>query len=148
MTTQKQKLGKLGEEAVVKNCHCPKCKRVKTLKLLPQNFKCADVICDFCGYLGQVKSKNVNDITILPKQILGAAWKPQEERMDAGIYFPLFIVLVCEDKYSIFYLSADLQSPEMFVARKPLSPDAKRAGWQGFYYDLRKVPDGAIVRLI
>jgi len=148
MATDKQKLGDFGEEMVVKNCHCPKCKKEKTLKLLPKNFKCADVVCDFCGYLGQVKAKNVKDITEIPKQILGAAWSPQNERMNAGIYFPLFIVLVCGDEYSIFYLSADLQVPDMFVARKPLSPDAKRAGWQGFIYDMTKIPKGAVVKLV
>jgi type II restriction enzyme len=148
MATEKQQLGDFGEKMVVKKCHCPKCKKEKTLKLLPKNFKCADVICDFCGYLGQVKSKNVNDIGIIPDQILGAAWAPQKERMSAGIYFPLFIVLVSNKKYAIYYLSADLQIPDMFVARKPLSSEAKRAGWQGFLYDIQKVPKGAIVRLV
>ena len=95
-----------------------------------------------------MKTINVKNITEVPKQILGAAWKPQRERMSAGIYFPLFIVLVCGTEYSIFYLSADLQVPEMFVARKPLSSNAKRAGWQGFLYDMQKVPSGAVVRLV
>lgn len=148
MATAKQKLGSFGEEMVVKNCHCPKCKKEKSLKLLSKNFKCADVICDFCGYLGQVKAKNVKNINEVPKQILGAAWKPQNERMAAGIYFPLFIVLVCGSEYSVFYLSADLQAPEMFIARKPLSSNAKRAGWQGFIYDMQKIPKGAVVRLV
>ncbi len=67
--------------------------------------------------------------------------------MDAGIYFPLYIVLVNSKKFAMYYLSADLQTPEMFVPRKPLSSTAKRAGWQGFYYDLRTVPEGSIIKL-
>ncbi len=133
---------------VVKNCNCLKCKKKKTLKLLPKNFKCADVVCDFCGYLGQVKSKNVKNINSIPNKILGAAWEPQQERMNAGIYFPLFIVLFSGKEFSIFYLSADLQVPSMFVARTPLSSEAKRAGWQGFYYDMQKIPEGAVVKLV
>ena len=79
---------------------------------------------------------------------MGGAWSVQKERMDAGIYFPLFIVLLNEKKKTaIYYLSADLQPPDMFEPRKPLSSKAKRAGWQGFKYDLSKVPDGAIVRV-
>ena len=148
MATEKQKLGDFGEEMVVKNCHCPKCKKEKTLKLLPKNFKCADVVCDFCGYLAQVKAKSVKDINSVPKQIIGAAWGPQQERMNAGIYFPLFIVLVCKSEFSIFYLSADLQVPNMFVPRKPLSSNARRSGWQGFYYDMQQAPKGAVVRLM
>lgn len=150
MTTKKQELGKVGEEIVSKQCICPKCKKGKTLRVLPPNFKCADLVCDFCGYLAQVKSMNVTDIQKLPQKVLGGAWSVQKERMDAGIYFPLYLVLV--DKInprnkSIFYLSADLQNSDMFVAREPLSQNARRAGWQGFYYDLTKVTIGAFVRI-
>ena len=139
MPTDKQKLGELGEILVSKNLVCQKCKKTKTLKKLPTNFKCADLICDFCGFLAQVKSSNVKDIEKLPSSILGAAWKPPEDRMNAGIYFPLYLVLVNKKKYSVFYLSSDLQSKDIFVARKPLSVKAKRAGWQGFMYDISKI---------
>jgi hypothetical protein len=69
--------------------------------------------------------------------------------MDASIYFPLFLVLASSDLecYSIFYLAADLQVPEVFLMRKPLSDRARRAGWQGFTYDLRPVRD-AFVRIL
>ena len=115
--------------------------------MLPKNFKCADVVCDFCGYLAQVKSKTVKNFDLIPKQVLGAAWQPQKERMDAGIYLPLFLVLVNEQSFAIYYLSPDLQNPDMFIARKPLSENTKRAGWQGFYYDMQPVPSCAVVRL-
>ena len=56
MATTKQKLGTAGEELVAKHARCPGCKRTdKSFKLLPPNFKCADLVCDFCGYLAQVK---------------------------------------------------------------------------------------------
>ena len=141
MPTDKQKLGVFGEDLVAKNLICPKCKKKKTLKKLPTNFKCADLICDFCGFLAQVKTSKVNDITKIPNKILGAAWKPQEERMKAGIYFPLYLVLVSKEKYtnSIFYLSADLQTKEIFEPRKPLSASARRAGWQGFMYNISEI---------
>jgi len=148
MATNKQKVGEFGEVKVVQNCRCPKCKKVRTLRRLPTGFKCADVICDFCGFLGQVKASNTKDINTVPKRILGAAWKPQKERMDAGIYFPLFLVLVDGKKYAIYYLPADLQEPEMFVQRKPLSMNAKASGWQGFYYDMTKVHERSVLRLI
>jgi hypothetical protein len=139
MPTKRQLLGRFGEACVVKECACPKCKRARTLKRLPNNFKCADVICDFCGYLGQVKAVTVKDIEEIPTTVLGAAWGPQEERMAAAIYFPLFLVLVSGRQHSIFYLSADLQTSQMFRSRAPLSDRARRAGWQGFIYDLTSV---------
>ena len=147
MATAKQVLGLFGEERVVRDCSCPRCKRLRTLKRLPSNFKCADVICDFCGYLGQVKSVTTKDINTVPKAILGAAWGPQMERLESGIYFPLFVVLVDSNKkYSIFYLPADVQQRSMFRDREPLSLTAKRAGWQGFVYDLSNAQD-RLVRL-
>jgi hypothetical protein len=140
----RQQKGAFGEMRVVATCSCPRCKRARTLKRLPSNFKCADIICDFCGYLAQVKTCcAVRSIDTVPNSILGAAWRVHKERMDAAIYFPLFLVLASSSlaSYSIFYLAADLQIPEMFLMRRPLSDRARRAGWQGFTYDLRPVRD-------
>jgi Dam-replacing family len=148
VATAKQELGALGERLVVQHCACPRCKRGRTLKTLPANFKCADVICDFCGYLAQVKASTSADGETPPRLLLGAAWGPQQARMEAGIYFPLFLVLVAPRLgiYSIHFLPADLQPPELFLPRAPLSETARRAGWQGFYYDLGSVRD-RLVRL-
>lgn len=147
MATEKQQLGALGEQLVVQHCGCPCCKRARTLRTLPTNFKCADVICDFCGYLGQVKASTSKDGITPPKRLPGAAWGPQQERMASGIYFPLFLVLVARPlgRFSIHYLSADLQSPGLFFERAPLRASARRAGWQGFYYDLGSVRDRLVL---
>ena len=143
MPTAKQELGALGEQLVVRHCACPRCKRPGALKRLPTNFKCADVICDFCGYLAQVKGSSSRDGRTPPKVLLGAALGPQRQRMDAGIYFPLFLVLVAPalGRFSIHYLSADLQTRELFLARKPLRETARKAGWTGFRYDLASIRD-------
>lgn len=140
MPTAKQVLGKRGEQLVTATQRCPQCKKIKTLTSLPQNFKCADVICDFCGFLAQVKTFTSHKPNVLPAQIPGAAWGPQKQRMDAGIYYSLYLVAVSPKgmSHGMWYLPAELQTPEMFVARKPLSSGARRAGWQGFMIDLRK----------
>ena len=135
MATEKQKLGDRGESLIRKNFSFLKCKRSGTLKPLIKNFKCADIICDFCGYLAQVKTNKVRDINVFPKSVLGAAWLPQKERMDAGIYFSIFFVLIDKSnlkKFSVFYLPAELQNEKMFVKRNPLKDTARRAGWQGY----------------
>ncbi|MXW37399.1 MAG: hypothetical protein F4Z65_03940 [Acidobacteria bacterium] len=150
MTTAKQALGQYGEEKVVRHCACPRCKRSRTLVGLRDNFKCADVICDFCGYLAQVKTTKKNDISAIPRRVTGAAWGPQQERMKAGIFFPLFLVLTSGDprRYAIYYLSADLQRLEIFSPREPLSPTAQRAGWQGFSYFFEDQDLASFVRLV
>ncbi|HYD34752.1 MAG TPA: DpnI domain-containing protein [Vitreimonas sp.] len=152
MPTSKQLLGTLGEKLIAKTLPCPSCKKHKTLKELRQNFKCADIICDYCGYLAQVKTVSTTDITTVPKKIIGAAWEPLKERMDDGRYFSLFIVLIDKNtiaikqpKYSVLYLPAELQTPEMFIPRKPLSQKARRAGWQGVTYDLERVKERIIL---
>jgi type II restriction enzyme len=43
--------------------------------------------------LAQVKTTSVAKLEPPPKYILGAAWGPQRERMTAGIFFPLYLVL-------------------------------------------------------
>ncbi len=146
MATAKQKLGEFGETVVTKHCSCPKCKRQKTLKRLPTNFKCADLVCDFCGYLAQVKASTASNNLPIPKKVLGAAWGPQKDRMDSGIFFPLFLVLKAKSKtdFSIYYLSADLQNLDLFEPRKPLSKSARRAGWQGFYYNMEAAKHGLV----
>jgi len=147
MPTKNQVLGRWGEILVAKKYACPRCKRFFALKRLPPNFKCADIICDFCGYLAQVKTASVADVSVVPKSILGAAWKPQRERMKAGIYFPLFIVLRSRSKSAVYYLPAEFQHPKIFKKRAPLSRSAKRAGWQGFTYNLGALAQRAVVRL-
>lgn len=99
MATEKQILGEFGEKFVIANhSWCPKCKRHSTLKRLPANFKCADIICDFCGYLAQVKTMRTKNVDKHPRLVLGAAWGPQRERIKNGIYFPLFLVLIKSKK--------------------------------------------------
>jgi hypothetical protein len=145
--TRIQQQGDLGQTAVCKYCTCPKCKKGK-LKQLIGGFKCADVICDFCGFVAQVKAPTVNSANEKVLTILGGAWKVQEEKIKAGIYHPLYIVKVLKDKpIAIDYISADFLKPEMFVPRKPLSSQARRAGWQGFYYDLRKLDEHVVVEV-
>lgn len=68
--------------------------------------------------------------------------------MDAAIYFPLFLVLKATAAHAIYYLPTDFQSPTLFAARKPLSEQARRKGWQGFMYVLSALPKGALVRLV
>lgn len=146
--TNKQVLGTKGEGLVTRYCACPGCKRSRTLRRLPVNFKCADVICDFCGYLAQVKTASVANPDRLPRHITGAAWNVQKARMDAGIYFPLFIVAMVNARtWAIYFLSADLQERGLFIPRTALSRSARRAGWRGFMYDLSSLRGSALVLL-
>jgi hypothetical protein len=145
MRTSKQDLGDRGERAVHEHVKCPRCRRERHLTQLPKNFQCADLICKFCGFLAQVKAATLPEGSAdRPQRVLGAAWEPQREQIMAGIFHDLFVVgfsprqrLVRIDRIPAHVLQV---SPEVFQPRAPLGPNAKRAGWRGFNYDLTKVP--------
>ena len=138
MPTDRQSRGNKGEVFIAKHMPCLKCKRHKTLKQLPNNFKCADLICDFCSHTSQVKTfQKVTEG--LPDTVLGAAWGPQIERMNSGIYHALWFVRVdTKDRVQeVWLLPSELQTQDLFQPRRPLSDTAKRAGWQGYLIDTK-----------
>ena len=146
MPSEKQYIGGIGEKFVAKMMTCPKCKKSGSLKLLPTNFECADLICNFCGHTSQVKTFR-SDKEGLPNQILGAAWNPLEERITAGIYHALWIVRMNKrDKkcLEIWLITSEAQRPEMFIQRKPLNSTAKKSGWCGYKIDIANNKDRII----
>jgi len=150
MATSNQLLGDKGEAAVSKHVACPRCNKLRHLAKLQRNFQCADLICKFCGYLAQVKATTLSG-TELPPRILGAAWGPQHEQIIAGIYHGLFIVGFSKSGrlVRIDYVPAHIlqTSPEVFEPRNPLKETARRAGWQGFSYNLAKLPPVGILQV-
>jgi hypothetical protein len=119
---------------------------------LPPNFQCADVICKFCGFLAQVKAFTLVDGSEeLPLRVMGAAWRPQQEQMIAGIFHGLYLVGFSINKklVRIDYIPAHVlqASPRVFEPRKPLKSTAKRAGWTGFTYNLSELPSIGIQRV-
>jgi type II restriction enzyme len=147
-----QEHGDLAEKAVSRYCSCPNCKKPSAkLKVLPEGFTCADVICDFCGYLAQVKGTSKRGrITSVP----GGGWVAQEQRLDAGIYFPLYIVKLQDGKpVSIHYLPADFLKREFFVkGDKPRTiksgqPIGKPRIYWMFNYDFRKLDPNRMIQV-
>jgi hypothetical protein len=67
--------------------------------------------------------------------------------MKAGVYFPLFLVARGPRRVAIYSLPTEFQLPKLFKERKPLSGKARRAGWQGFMYDLRGLDAGMPILL-
>jgi len=110
------------------------------------------VICKFCGFLAQVKAVTLTDGSEeLPDRVMGAAWRPQQEQIIAGIFHSLYVAgfsskleLIRIDYVPSHMLQA---TPNVFQPRAPLSATAKRAGWQGFNYDLTKLPRIGIQRV-
>jgi hypothetical protein len=127
--TAKQALGRKGEEAIRERI---------------------DLICKFCGFLAQVKSVTLSGDQ-LPVRVLGAAWGPQHQQILDGIFQPLFVVgySASGSLVRIDYVPAHIlqSSPQVFEPRAPLRSTARRAGWQGFVYNLQRIPEIGIVRM-
>lgn len=146
MATDRQDLGDRGEKAVCKHATCPRCNRLRQFRQLPPNFECADIICKFCGFLGQVKATRLaDDSDALPNRIMSAAWGPQHQRILAGVYNGLYLVGFRKDGRRLIridYVPPHIleSAPEVFEPRKPLGPNAKRAGWQGYLLNISKLP--------
>lgn len=143
MPTTKQQLGKLGETAVCQHVGCPRCGRERQLRPLPVNFECVDVICKFCGFLAQVKATTGGSTDGPPPTVPGGAWGAQHQRVIAGIFHPLYVATFTgRSLLRIDYIPAHMLGayPSVYRPRTRLSESARRAGWQGFIYDLRELP--------
>ncbi|HSK49969.1 MAG TPA: DpnI domain-containing protein [Solirubrobacterales bacterium] len=149
MATKHQILGAKGEAAVSRQVPCPRCNRPRHLARLQRNFQCADLICKFCGFLAQVKTTKI-EFDQLPRRIPGAAWGPQHDQIIAGIFHGLYIVGYRKNRLiRIDYVPAHVleATPQVFEPRAPLKSTAKRAGWQGFTYNLEKLPEIGVKRV-
>ena len=104
------------------------------------------MICKFCGFLAQVKA-TTGASGEPPTRILGGAWLPQHVRVIAGIFHPVYVVTYKGTSLArIDYVPAHMLSayPAVFKPRARLSESARRAGWQGFVYDLTELPPVAM----
>jgi hypothetical protein len=101
------------------------------------------VRCECCGWQAQVKAATHADIGEIPETLFGAAWGPVQEMIRAGNYPPLFIVQVNDNmtEYSVYFLDATQQDLGIYKPRNPLGPNARRAGWRGFFYNLSTVKE-------
>ena len=127
-----QKLGDRGEEFALREINkasgCLNCKHKRgKLKTLLGSFAAVDLVCEFCGQMYQVKTTKVENTSMLPTSVRGAQYPPLKDRMDAGIFHPLVIVLFKKGKNgpdgltrtwkktgTVWYLSPDLVEREMY----------------------------------
>jgi hypothetical protein len=99
------------------------------------------------GESGLVTGKIIGSAALGARRCVGA----QQEQIIAGIFHGLYVVGYTPARalVSIDYVPAHVlqASPDVYVPRAPLSGTARRAGWQGFKYDLDRLPPIGIVRV-
>ena len=134
-----QKIRVMSEDWAVNNLFCPCCGNDK-LKKMPNNYPVADLMCDICNSVFELKSKQGN----IGNKINDGAYDTMIERIKSNSHPELFIL-----QYSTQLLVTDLMLipkfffiPSIIEKRKPLSSNARRAGWVGcniLYQDICKM---------
>ncbi len=119
LAKSRKSIGDSAEKIVCSRLTCPMCK-IGKFRRFRENFEAVDIVCSFCKHAAQVKAHAVRDweteeVTKLP----GASWKTQKEHLEAGKYYPLYVMLhYRKEPCKILYLPVEFQIPQMFQPRK------------------------------
>lgn len=133
----------LTEDWVARSLFCTACAHNK-LDLTPTNTKVIDFICPNCEETYQLKSQKVR----IGNKILDAAYEPMIRSIQTGKVPNMLFLHYDPEVYRVENL---IVVPRYFLSRsciekrKPLSKNARRAGWVGCYIVLKQLPiDGRI----
>ena len=133
----------LTEDWAARNLFCVSCNRNR-LQVARDNTKVIDFVCGDCSETYQLKSRNQP----LGDKVLDAAYEPMIDSVKKNKAPNLFLLHYNSKKYCAENL---LIVPRFFLTlsciepRKPLSINARRAGWIGCNIVLKEIPaDGKI----
>jgi len=133
----------LTEDWASRNLFCPSCKQPK-LQTVSDNTKVIDFICNHCSETYQLKSQS----RPLGDKVLDSAYRPMVDSIKRNRTPNLFLLHYNLQNYCAENL---LIVPRYFLtlscieARRPLTQNARRAGWVGCNIILREIPlDGKI----
>ncbi|MFH0838785.1 MAG: DpnI domain-containing protein [Candidatus Omnitrophota bacterium] len=140
-----QKIRVLTENWANNNIYCPSCG--SPISKYQNNQPVADFHCTICPEQYELKSKKDN---IGPK-ILDGAYKTMLERLRSSHnpnFFFLSYGLGALEVSNFLVIPKHFFIPEIIEKRKPLAPDARRAGWVGCNILLQKIPQTGKIFLI
>ncbi len=135
----------LTEEWVKQNSFCPCCGR-EYLTNFENNRPVADFYCDTCKEEFELKSKNGIFSTI----IADGAYTTMIERINSN-QNPNFFFLTYSKELSVnnfLLIPNHFFTPDIIQKRKPLSDNARRAGWIGCNVDISSVPESGKIFII
>lgn len=127
------------------NLQCPSCG--ETLILLPANSRTSDLRCQSCGETYQLKSQSKP----FGKRILGAEYNTTIQAIRAGRHPSLILLQYDLDNLSVQQvriLHWSWITEQSIIPRRPLGPQARRAGWQGCLLALDAIPNTAFVDVV
>ncbi len=138
-TNNSQIIRVLTENWVKRNAYCPDCGN--KLTEFENNRPVADFLCDNCREEFELKSKNAISIG---KKIVDGAYSTMIKRITSDNN-PNFFFLTYDKKQlevvNFLIIPNFYFLPNIIEKRKPLSSNARRAGWIGCNIDLSQLPE-------
>lgn len=137
-TSKSQKIRVMSEAWTEAEIFCPACGN--TLKSAPNNSKVFDFLCTKCTEEYELKSKAKN----FAHKVSDGAYDSMMSRLDA-LQSPHFFFMGYDfSKYEVrnfFVVPSHFLRPTSIEKRKPLSSNARRAGWVGCNILLDQIPE-------
>ncbi|MBR0405278.1 MAG: hypothetical protein IJI68_08780 [Eggerthellaceae bacterium] len=126
--------------------YCPRC-HTDHVKRRKNNTPVDDFHCTVCGAEYELKSKSGR----WGKSLQGGAYSKMIERITSDTNPDLFLLSYAKDPARVTDLTLIPKyflTPSIVKKRKPLGPNAKRAGWVGCTVDLSKIPEQGKIAVI
>ena len=140
-----QKIRVMSEFWLVENLFCPCCGNLNIEKI-KNNATVADIFCRNCGEIFELKSKKNN----IGSKIVDGAYHTMIERINSNLNPQLFVMNYSE-KLSVtdlIFVPKFFFTFDIIEKRKPLSKNARRAGWTGCNILYEKIPEQGKIDII
>ncbi len=141
-----QKIRVVTENWVKNNLYCPYCGN-SSLNDFENNRPVADFFCDKCSSEYELKSKSGN----IGKKISDGAYDTMIGRITSNSNPNLFVMNYNKKDYrveNLIFVPKFFFVPAIIEKRKPLAPNAKRAGWVGCNILFSEIPKQLCVYII
>ena len=141
-----QRVRVITEKWFEENMYCPACPS-EILEAAPPSKKVIDFVCPRCDEKYQMKSMGHKFGT----KVMNSAYYPKIEAIKKGTA-PNYVFMHYERKdmkvYDVMVIPRYFMSEEIIEKRKPLSSNARRAGWIGSNILLERLPQDARIYMI
>lgn len=137
----------LTEDWVKNNSFCPNCGEIQ-LNEFKNNKPVADFYCKSCSEQFELKSKNA---TKVGNKIVDGAYSTMIDRINSDENPNFFFLTYDKLKWEVnnfIIIPKHYFTSEIIIKRKPLSENARRAGWVGCNIDITKVPESGRIFFI
>jgi len=145
-TSGSQKAGNVTEAWGAENFYCPNCSSPK-LDWLKPGTKANDYRCPVCGFWFQLKSQKTRIANSITDGAYAAMMEAIKEDRSPNFFF-LHYDLATWRVRNLILVPYFAFPPSAIIKRKPLSQNARRAGWVGCNFALNRIPLEAKIPIV